>query len=211
VAISPIWFDAAAERIAQINAGYEYSPSRLDRVANTYTSAPPTSLLLEPFFNQTVCYAQEIRGMCANGTTGCPPRFGTWGDFGTPFSAVLGMYYQNTSHVGTSEEGEEVWEWTWDNPTLMPNGTTVNITRNYTYYVAPLTHSSTSPKDLDAAGAAATAPRALRRFEWTQGLPNGGAHSDRLCTVVDYTQGYVAGPPDASAFAPPDGVQCVWP
>ena len=38
-------------------------------------------------------------------------------------------------------------------------------------------------------------PRALRRFEWTQGLPDAGSHTARLCTVVDFEQDYVDGPP----------------
>ena len=76
----------------------------------------------------------------------------------------------------------------------------VVITRNYTYHVA-------APGE----GEGPSAPRTLKRFEWTQGLPNGGSHDARLCTVVDFTQDYVGGAPPIDAFQPPGGVQsCVW-
>ena len=59
----------------------------------------------------------------------------------------------------------------------------------------------------------APALRALTRYEWTQGLPDGGDPSFRLCAVFDYTQDYAPGPravADAS-FEPPAGVTCVSP
>ena len=56
-----------------------------------------------------------------------------------------------------------------------------------------------------------TCTRMLRRLEWTQGLPNGGSNAARLCTVIDFTQDYVAGPPPDSEFEPADGIgSCVW-
>ena len=90
------------------------------------------SLELEPFFNTTVCYAKPIgAGMCANGTRACPPTFGHFGEFGTPFTAVLGMNYLNTSFLAVDEtSGDELWQWTDVQPTLMPNGTMANVTCN---------------------------------------------------------------------------------
>lgn len=128
---------------------------------------------------------------------GCKASFGHFGEFGTPFTGVLGMNYLRTSFLSIDASGDEAWQWMDVHPTLMPNGTTVNITRNYTYHVAPL-----------ANGADPMAPRALRRFEWTQGLPNGGDHSFRLCSVFDYTQEYRAGPPDIADFNAPSGTKC---
>ena len=139
--------------------------------------------------------------MCRNGSSTCPPTFGAFGQFATPFTSVLGEFYLNTSFLSQASGGGELWQWTWNKPTLMPNGTTVIITRNYTYDVAP-----------PANGAAVGAPRVLRRLEWTQGLPNGGSHDARLCTVIDFMEGYTSGAPPVDAFQPPGGVDaCVWP
>ena len=203
VASSPLWFDAHAKRIAQINAQLAYHPPpQQDKIAGRYDLPPKyPDLNIQSFFNETVCYAMPLHGLCANGTSTCPPQFGFFGDFGTPFSGILGMFYLNTTFLETSAQGDDVWQWTWNEPTLMPNGTKVIITRNFTYNVAA-----------PSAHALADAPRALRRLEWTQGLPNGGSHEARLCTVIDFEKDYMEGPPPIDAFEPKGGVgSCVWP
>jgi hypothetical protein len=88
-----------------------------------------------------------------------------------------------------------LWQFKDLKPTRLPapNGTVVlvNVTRNYTYHVAP---ASLTDNALEL-------PRALRRYEWTQGLPFAPDPStDRFCAVFDYTQDYVAGPPDIARF-----------
>ena len=110
------------------------------------------------------------------------------------------MWYPNTSYIGLDNAtGNELWRWVDVTPTLLPapNGSIVrvNVTRNYTYYLAP------------APAAAPDAPRALRRYEWTQGFPFGPPAS-RFCAVFDYAQDYAAGPPDVASFGPPPGVRC---
>ena len=207
LANSSVWFDAIKQRIAQVNAQYAAKPARKGLTTiGRYDLPSKASLFIEPFFNSTVCYAQHLKGMCPNGTAVCPPDFGHFGDFGTPFTGLLGMYYLNTSFLQLSESGDEVWQWTDNRRTLMANGSYVIITRNYTYHLAP-----EGPPKTAGVASDASAPRMLRRLEWTQGLPNGGSHAARLCTVIDFTQDYVAGPPPDSEFEPADGIgSCVW-
>ena len=200
---SQVWFDAASKRLAQVNANLEHQPIKALTVVTRLDLSPPLSYELEPFFNSTVCYKEKLGpGYCPNGTMGCPPTFGHFGDYATPFTSVLGMYYLNTSFLELdATTGDEKWRWTSVQPTLMPNGTTVNITRNYTYYVAP-------PAPMAEKSAQ---PRPLHRFEWTQGLPNAGDPSFRFCAVFDYTQDYRAGAPDISHFGPPSSDMCINP
>ena len=181
---SRLAFDAPAQRVAQSNINLERHPTKDLTVVQLYNLTTPMTLELEPFFNTTICYEKPL-----------PPgaSFGTWGSLNT-FTGVLGMWYLKTSFLGKDDGGADMWQWMDVEPTLMPNGSTVNITRNYTYHLA-----------------AGPEPRALRRFEWTQGLPNGGDHSFRFCNVFDYTQDYHGGAPDASAFGPPPGTRCVNP
>lgn len=202
-----IWFDAPNTRIAQEAESAPGEPAtRTVKTIDRYDLPSFPSLLVEPFFNETVCYAKRMQGMCRNGTSECPPNFGHFGDLATPFTNTLGMYYLNTSLLELHDDGVEVWQWTDDHPTLMPNGSTVIITRNYTYHVAPAPAQAASHQN------GPTAPRPLKRLEWTQGLPNGGSHDARLCTVIDFTQEYVGGAPPVSAFEPVGGVaSCVWP
>ena len=205
-----IWFDAKNTRIAQVKNGSEARPERATKTIGRFDLPRHPSLLVEQFFNGSICYAQPIHGLCPNGTSACPPDFGHFGKFGTPFTSTLGMYYLNTSFLEHAAGGDgELWQYTDNRPTLMPNGSTVIITRNYTYHLSPAPPAVM----LSDAENAAAAPRQLRRLEWTQGLPGDvGSHDARLCTVIDFTQDYVSGAPPLSAFEPPGGVpSCVWP
>eukprot|EP00322_Chrysochromulina_rotalis_P012083 CAMPEP_0115842592 /NCGR_PEP_ID=MMETSP0287-20121206/7880_1 /TAXON_ID=412157 /ORGANISM="Chrysochromulina rotalis, Strain UIO044" /LENGTH=256 /DNA_ID=CAMNT_0003296267 /DNA_START=32 /DNA_END=802 /DNA_ORIENTATION=+ len=206
---SRVWFDAPATRLAQTNADLEPTPLKDVKQVYRFDVKPPTTLLIEPFFNSSVCYTKPVaKVMCPNGTMGCDPTFGTWGEL-CPFTSLFGMWYPNTSFVGLdAATGDELWRFTSITPTKLPapNGTSVivNITRNYTYYVAPEGQRSHAQP---AAGAPEL--RALRRYEWTQGLPFAADPStDRFCAVFDYTQDYVPGPPDVESFGPPAGVTC---
>ena len=96
-AVSRVWFDAAAGRLAQTNAELARKPQKVITVFDRFDLKPPTALELEPFFNETICYTQPIPpGYCPNGTQACPPRFGGFGDLFTPFTSVLGDFYLNT-------------------------------------------------------------------------------------------------------------------
>ena len=46
------------------------------KTVGRYDLASKASLLIEPFFNSTVCYAPLKKGKCPNGTQACPPEFG---------------------------------------------------------------------------------------------------------------------------------------
>jgi len=199
---SRIWFDAPNTRLAQTNANLQHDPGKLLKQIYRFDVEPATTWLLEPFFNESVCYEKPVGPvLCPNGTRACKAKWGHWGEL-CPFTSFFGMYYPNTSFVGHHPAtGDELWRWTDVTPTLVPapNGSvvTVNITRNYTYHVEPDGRATR---------------RALRRYEWTQGLPFAADPSTaRFCAVFDYTQDYAAGPPGAASFGPPPGVKCVPP
>ena len=202
--VSRVWFDASNQRISQTNAGLDRHPSKPVTQVTRFDVKPPSTFQLEPFFNETICYEKPIGPvMCPNGSMVCPATFGHWGEL-SPFTSIFGMNYPNTSFLEIDPTtGEELWQWMWVKPTLMPNGSYVNITRNYTYYLAPI--------EVGEAGTAATTLRHLRRYEWTQGLPDGGDHSFRFCAVFDFSEDYKPGPPSNASFEPPPGVTCVNP
>jgi cathepsin B len=199
--VSKVWFDDVNQRLAQTNAALDRHPIKPFTDVTRFDVHPPATLLLEPFFNETVCYEKPLApGPCPNGTALCPATWGHWGEL-CPFTSVFGMWYPNTTFLETDPAtGEELWQWTSVTLTPMPNGSTVNITRNYTYHVAPADPATRAGE-----------PRPLRRYEWTQGLPNGGDPSFRFCAVFDYTQDYQAGPPADTSFGPPAGVPCINP
>lgn len=189
--VSPVWFDAKNQRIAQTNAGLAPHPIKPMTQVTRFDVKPPASLLLEPFFNETICYEKPLDPSAS---------WGRWGEL-CPFTSVFGMFYPNTTFLEVDHDtGDELWQWQSIKLTPMPNGSVVNITRNYTYHVAPAEPN-----------AAPGSPRGLRRYEWTQGLPNGGDHSFRFCAVFDYTLDYKGGPLSDASFGPPKGVKCVNP
>lgn len=204
--ISRVWFDAPNTRLAQTNAGLERAPIKDVKQVDRFDMAVPTTFLIEPFFNSTVCYEKPIGPvLCPNGTMGCRASFGHWGKL-CPFTSLFGMYYPNTSFIGfDTASGDELWRFVQVTPTRLPapNGTivNVNVTRNYTYYVAAASFEKrrTAPRS----------QRALRRYEWTQGFPfSADPSKDRFCAVFDYTQDYIAGPPGTASFGPPGGTNC---
>lgn len=91
----------------------------------------------------------------------------------------------------------DVWQWEWVHPTIfVVNGSdvTINVTRNYTYWVSTKRVENTRP---------------LLRFQWTQSIPLLPAlpvHRD--CFIFDYTARYKAGAIDPSHFEAPPGVTC---
>ena len=206
-----IWYDGVAKRIAQtnpdlkVNASLEKSTTEVVR----FDENPPLDLLLEPFFNETVCYAQPLHVSCMN--NGSDTCLGTWEHFGQPWNGQGN--YANSSLVSETAEAQ-AWQHQHVQETMIPDGKGgifhVNITRNYTWYVG---------KDPDADGR-----RALLRYEFTQSIPchrdaqghqhlNPPGSLNRDCAVIDYTQGYISGAEAVSGkdvFAPPQGVQsCV--
>ena len=200
---SRVFFDAPNTRLAQTNAELKRDPPRAITQVDRFDLKPPTTFMIEPFFNESVCYEKPIGPvMCPNGTMGCKATFGGWGEL-CPFTSLFGMYYPNTTFIGIDQTTrDELWQFKDVTPTLVPapNGTVVrvNITRNYTYHVAA------------ASGRASSGElRALRRYEWTQGFPLAADPSTaRFCAVFDYTQDYQRKPGVAS-FGPPRGVKCL--
>lgn len=197
--ISKVWFDAKEKRLAQTNVGY----AKVDPTPNTthiglYKETPPTEIDLTAASAAPGKYACTTEPLppsyCRNGSRTCPPRFGTWGSFLTPFSSVLGMYYDNTTRLSQGDSNE-TWQWETTKLERMPNGTYLNVTWNYTYILArePIADGS----------------RPLLRFQWTQSIPLEPAlpiHRD--CFVFDYTSNYVPGPSEPARWQIPKGVQC---
>jgi len=77
----------------------------------------------------------------------------------------------------------------------MSNGSTIDVTRNYTYFVG-------AEKGSDGT-------QQLLRYQWTQSIPMEAAlpvHRD--CFIFDYQTKYRRGPFDVSTFEPPAGEKC---
>jgi hypothetical protein len=155
---SKVWFDAKNTRIAQTNGALvrvDPDPSRV--LIGRYDQSPPMEYQLENKTYGTQCLKQTIPPVyCQNGSKTCPPYFGAFGNDLSPFTAILGMYYLNTTLLDSTAEAD-LWQWESVIPTKVPNGTKIqvmNITRNYTYTVS---------KKVEGDGT-----RPLLRFQWTQ-------------------------------------------
>ena len=167
------------------NNGNYYNNNITQRPSSSVYASVASSCTTQPFSPV----------ICRNGSRACPPTFGHWGELNGPFSSVLGMFYENTTLLKRTAHSQ-IWQWEWTNPTLMPNGTYINVTRNYTY---------TLGREPDKDGRVA-----LHRFQWTQSIPLQPAlpvHRD--CFIFDYTTSYKRGPLPASHFEAPHGVKCV--
>lgn len=197
--VSRVWFDAPGERLAMTNPGYARVDPRPNlTVIGRFDEQPPLELDIsrDPGARGGYSCTEEPLppSYCPNGTKACPPTFGTWGELFTPFSNILGVYYLNTSLLSSTAESD-LWQWGWTQPTRMPNGTFINVTRNYTYAVGRT--------------AAADGTRPLHRFTWTQSIPLQPAQPvHRDCFIIDYTSEYRQGRVDASRFEAPPGVAC---
>jgi hypothetical protein len=195
-AVSTVWFDAPGKRLAQTNPGLgrpDPEPGRT--VVGLYDEDPPTELDLEQKTYGTHCFTEPFPPtFCANGSQVCPPTFGHFGHDLSAFTSIMGMYYLNTSLLESTATAD-VWQWEYVNPTLMPNGSHINVTRNYTYTV------SKTP--------AVDGTRPLLRFQWTQSIPLLPAlpvHRD--CFIFDYSANYTAGAIDPARWHAPPGVTC---
>jgi hypothetical protein len=193
--IQNIWFDYPNQRLAQSNPGLKPGPDPGITVIGLYAVNPPTELDLEQKSYGQKCFTEPIPPTyCRNGSRVCPPKFGFFGEGLTPFSSVFGDNYLNTSLLESTPTAD-IWQWEYVNPTLMPNRSIINVTRNYTYTV------SKTP--------AADGTRPLLRFQWTQSIPLEPAlpiHRD--CFIFDHTANYTAGPIDPSRWHAPVGVTC---
>lgn len=202
-----IWYDGVAKRVAQSNPALKIALPKKNttEVARFDVLGPPVSLLIEPFFEEVLCYSQPLTTpFCPNSS--CPATFA---GFAQPYNG-LGRYANATHLAEHSTAAAEAWQVMDVRPTLFPaiNGTGVmhvNITRNYTYLVGT---------QADSAGR-----RPLLRYETTQSIPfrrdsHGKQHvlpansGVRDCTVLDFTLGYTAGAlaVPATRFAPPGGL-----
>eukprot|EP01051_Picozoa_sp_SAG22_P001975 SAG22_NODE_83_length_21704_cov_58.556584_18_plen_362_part_00 len=205
-------YDGVGKMVAQTNPSLKIAaPAKNTTEAARFDVSPPLDLLIEPFFNETVCYAQALTTPigCANGS--CPA---TWAGFAALY-AGYGRYLNATLLGETADGGAELWQVKDVRSTMVPaippaHGVmNVNITRNYTYTVG---------KQADSAGR-----RPLQRYELTQSIPfhrdkEGKQHllpadsGVRDCTVLDFTAGYTAGASSvpAASFGPPGGIKsCV--
>ena len=192
--VTRVWFDATRRRLAQTNPGLARTdPSPNRTVIGLWDADPPTELDLDDA--GLSCTTEPLpKAVCRNGTRACPPRFGGWGEPLSPFSGVLGVYYPNTTLLRASPT-EEVWQWGYTKPTRMPNGTLIDVTRNYTYVLS----SRRAPDGT----------RPLLRFQWTQSIPLQPAHPiHRDCFIFDYNASYTPGPPPDARWAPPRGIKC---
>eukprot|EP00466_Bigelowiella_natans_P005536 jgi/Bigna1/80828/fgenesh1_pg.74_\ len=197
--ISKVWFDAKNKRLAQSNTGL----AKVDPTPNTthlalFEEDPPTEVDLTEARDAPggfACTSEPLPpSICANGSRVCPPRFGNWGDFDSMFTGILGMFYENTTLLKKNQQNE-TWQWSSVELTPMPNGTRLNVTRNYTYIL-----SATAQPDK-------TKP--ILRFQWTQSIPLRPAipiHRD--CFVFDYSLNYIPGPSKPSRWEVPSGVKC---
>jgi len=197
-AVSQVWFDDSGQRLAQSNPSLARGAHSNLTCIGLYKMHPPTEVDLLADVSAPggfQCHTEALpKSYCNNGSRICPPAFGTFGDLFSPFTSILGDYYLNTSLLAHSTEAD-VWQWEWTQPTLMPNGTYINVTRNFTYTV-----SNTPTAD---------GTRPLLRFQWTQSIPLQPAvpiHRD--CFIFDYTDQYKAGPIDPSRWQVPKGVKC---
>lgn len=193
-----VWFDFAKQRLAQTNPGLARPPDG-SAVIGLFEQDPPVEYSLEqPLAGGPItCTERPVPdARCSNGSLVCPPTFGNWGQIGTAFTSILGVFYLNTSLLpGASTPFVDLWQWSWTLPTLMPNGTYINVTRNYTYHVG---------RRPDALGR-----RPLLRYTQTQSIPLRPASPiHRDCFIFDYRTNYTFGPPSDARFKPPAGVTC---
>ena len=132
--ISRIWFDAANERLAQTNPDLERPDPRPNTTfVGLFEDTPPTAIAVtDNGAGHVQCETEPLpKGFCPNGTRACPPDFGTWGTVLTPFAAVLGTFYPNTTLLSETADAD-LWQYTSVTNTKMPNGTYIDVTRNYT-------------------------------------------------------------------------------
>ena len=200
--VSKVWFDAVGQRIAQTNPNFEsVDPTPNDTFVGLYKRVPPIELKVVALTGNKNKYSCESDTLsptyCANGSKVCPPSFGKWGELFTPFTGVLGDYYLNTSLIDSTPTAD-VWQWSKTTPTLMPNGTFINVTRNYTYHISK-THR------------APDGTRPILRFQWTQSIPLQPVmplHRD--CFIFDYSTSYITGPTVSPPWGwdSPKGVTC---
>ncbi len=193
-AVQHVWFDYLANRFGQTNPGFA-KPAPIPNVTYIalFDKSPPMEMDVQKLNNgKFECETEPLPDIpCPNGTVACPPVFGWWGGFNF-FTGVFGMYYPNTTLLSVDEDKSEIWQWEWVNPTLMPNGSYVNITRNFTYFLAPPSKNEN---------------RTVKRFQWTQGIP-GRPNNNRDCFIFDYQTNYLPGPVDPSRWLPPANTTC---
>jgi hypothetical protein len=110
--VSSVWFDAKGRRLAQTNPGlHQVDPDPGLTVIGRWGRKPPTELDLEQETFGAHCFKEPLPpSYCKNGSQVCPPDFGNFGDLFTPFTAILGMYYFNTSFLESTAEAD-VWQW----------------------------------------------------------------------------------------------------
>jgi hypothetical protein len=101
-----IWYDGVTKRIAQTNPGLKINATLEKNTTEVvrFDVSPPADLLLEPFFNEVICYSQPLHTTCMNnGSDTCPA---TWAGAGQPWNGV-GTY--NKTSLLSETAGEEVW------------------------------------------------------------------------------------------------------
>ena len=157
-ASSKVWFDAPNRRLAQTNPRLAIvDPDPGATFVGLYDVTPATEIEFEEKSFGVKCFSSPLPDTyCQNGSQTCPPTFGKFGELFTPFTGILGNNYLNTSFLESTDVAD-LWQWGSDLPTLMPNGSYINITRNFTYIV------SKTPR--------ADGTRPLQSFRWTQSIP----------------------------------------
>jgi len=201
-AIQHTYFDYLANSLAQTNPAFQNPDPRPNfTFVGLFGENPPTEMDVQQEQDGSFeCFTEPLpAGPCPNGTIACPSVFGWWGEFDTAFTSVLGMFYPNTTLLGVAEDKSEIWQWEWVNPTLMPNGTYINVTRNYTYTL----------QAADNSHGGLISNRTLLRYQWTQSIPLEPAlpvHRD--CFIFDFRTNYVSGPISPSQWLPPPNTTC---